>query len=61
MDIRCVHGDIHCYPGVPVEIRHGGKKHSVKAVVSSRLVHPLLSTDWPGFHKLVGQCVGVYS
>ena len=39
----------------------GGKKHSVKAVVSSRLVHPLLSTDWPGFHKLVGQCVGVYS
>ena len=60
VDIRCVHGDIHRYPVVPVEIRFKAKKHSVKAAVSSRLMHPLiLGTDWPGFDKLVGQCVGV--
>ncbi|XP_059210478.1 uncharacterized protein LOC131989303 [Centropristis striata] len=62
VDIRCVHGDIHRYPVVPVEIRFKGKKHSVKAAVSSRLTHPLiLGTDWPGFDRLVGQCVGVRS
>ena len=42
VDIRCVHGDIHRYPVVPVEIRYKGKKHSVKAAVSSRLAHPLI-------------------
>ncbi|KAM4562630.1 uncharacterized protein PAE49_011040 [Odontesthes bonariensis] len=62
VDIKCVHGDIHRYPVVSVEILYKGKKHSVKAAVSSRLVHPLiLGTDWPGFDKLVGQCVGVRS
>ncbi len=53
---------VHRYPVVPVEITHKGKKRSIKAVVSSRLMHPLiLGTDWPGFNRLVGQCVGVRS
>ena len=37
-----MHGDIHSYPVVPVEIRHGGKKHSVGAAVRFRLVHLLI-------------------
>lgn len=37
-DIRRVHGDIHIHPVVPVDIRHGGKKHNIKAVVSLLLV-----------------------
>ena len=46
VDIGCVHGDIHTYPVVPVDIRFKGKKHSVKAAVSSHLTHPLiLGTD----------------
>lgn len=62
MNIRCVHGDIHRYPVMPVEIRCTGKMHSVKAAVSSSLMHPLiLGTDWPGFNKLVRQYVGVRS
>uniref|UniRef100_A0A8P4KG28 Gypsy retrotransposon integrase-like protein 1 n=1 Tax=Dicentrarchus labrax TaxID=13489 RepID=A0A8P4KG28_DICLA len=62
VDIRCVHGDIHRYVVVPVEIRYKGKKHTVKAAVSSRLTHPLvLGTDWTGFNRLVGQCAGVRS
>ena len=62
VDIRCVHGDIHTYPVVLVEIQFKGEKHSVKAAVSSRLTHPLiLGTDWPGFDRLVGQCAGVRS
>ena len=49
VSIRCVHGDVHKYPIVPVEIHYQGKKHSIKAVVSSRLSHPLiLGTDWAG-------------
>uniref|UniRef100_A0A0E9RQD6 Uncharacterized protein n=1 Tax=Anguilla anguilla TaxID=7936 RepID=A0A0E9RQD6_ANGAN len=33
-----------------------GKTHSIKAAVSSRLVHPLiLGTDCQGFHSLVLQ------
>ncbi len=47
---------------VPVEIRHKGKKHSIKAAVSSCLMHPLiLGMDWPRFNRLVGQWVGVRS
>ena len=42
VDIRCVHGDIHTYPVVLVEIQFKGKKHSVKAVVNSRLTNPLI-------------------
>ena len=62
VEIVCVHGDVHKYPVVPVEIRYKGKKHRVKAAVSPRLLHPLiLGHDWPGFAKLVGQCVGVQS
>ena len=61
-DIRFVHRDIQSYPAVSVEIRHGGKEHSIKVVVSSHLAHLLiLGTDWPGFNKLVGQCVEVHS
>lgn len=46
----------------PMEIRHKGKKHSIRAVVSSCLAHPLiLGMDWPGFSGLVGQYVGVCS
>uniref|UniRef100_A0AAQ4P4Q9 CCHC-type domain-containing protein n=1 Tax=Gasterosteus aculeatus aculeatus TaxID=481459 RepID=A0AAQ4P4Q9_GASAC len=60
--IRCVHGDVHEYPIVSVEFRHRGKKHSVKAAVSSRLTHPvILGTDWPGFDKLMGLAAGVRS
>ena len=62
VDIRCVHGDIHRYPMVTAEIRHQGKKNRIKVAVSSHLTHPLiLGTDWPGFHFVVGQCVGVRS
>uniref|UniRef100_A0AAQ4RXT8 CCHC-type domain-containing protein n=1 Tax=Gasterosteus aculeatus aculeatus TaxID=481459 RepID=A0AAQ4RXT8_GASAC len=62
VSIKCVHGDIHDYPVVPIEIRFGGKKHRVRVAVSSRLTHPLiLGTDWSGFHRLAGQCAGVRS
>lgn len=38
------------------------KTHSVNAGVSAHLAHPLIvGTDWPGFHSLFGQCVGVQS
>ena len=30
VDIRCVHGDIHSYPVVPVEISHGGKSIALR-------------------------------
>ena len=33
--VRCIHRDVHEYPLVPIEIRYGGKKHRVKAGVSS--------------------------
>ena len=42
VDIRYMHGDIHSYPVLPVEVRHGEEKHSVKAVINSHLVHPLI-------------------
>ena len=47
---------------MPVEIIFKGKNHRIKAVVSSCFKHLLiLGPDWPGFNKLVGQCVGVRS
>jgi len=59
VNIRYVHGDIHKYPLVPVEIKFKGKTHKLKAAVSSRFTHPLiLGTDCHRFSKLVGQCVG---
>ena len=55
--VRCIHGDV-LYPLcilVPIEIRYGGKKHRVKAAVSSSLTHPLiLGLDWAGFPRLLG-------
>ena len=53
--VRCIHRDVHEYPLVPpIEIRCGGKKHSVKAAVSSSLTHPLiLGLDWAGFPQAV--------
>ena len=46
VDIRYMHVDIHNYPVVPVEVRHRGGKHSVKAAINSHLVRPLiLGTD----------------
>ncbi|XP_064177503.1 uncharacterized protein LOC135247687 isoform X1 [Anguilla rostrata] len=62
VSIRCVHGDLHEYPIVSVEIRCQGKKHKIKAAVSSRLSHPLiLGTDWPGFRQAAGKVAGVHS
>ena len=62
MSIRCVHGDVHKYPIVAVEIRQQGKKHSIQAAVSSRLSHPLiLGTDWVGFNQVTKDLVGVRS
>ena len=62
VNIKCVHGDIHRYPMVTAEMRYKGKKNRMKVAVSSHLTHPLiLGTDWPGFHSVVGQCVGVRS
>ena len=52
--VKCIHGDVHEYPLVPIEISCGGKKHSVKAAVSSSLTHPLiLGLDWAGFPQAV--------
>ena len=62
VNIKCVHGDIHRYPMVTAEMRYKGKKNRMMVAVSSHLTHPLiLGTDWPGFHSVVGQCVGVRS
>ena len=52
--VRCIHGDVHDYPSMTLEIDYKKEKHSVKAAVSSRLTCPLLiGTDWPGFWKTV--------
>ncbi|XP_061757255.1 uncharacterized protein LOC133553258 [Nerophis ophidion] len=60
--VKCVHGDIHEYPIVPVEIFFKGKKHNVKVAVNSRLAHPLiLGINWSGFNGLIEQCAGVRS
>ncbi|XP_064175891.1 uncharacterized protein LOC135246326 [Anguilla rostrata] len=62
VSIRCVHGDVHKYPVVPVEICYKGKTHIVKAAVSSRLAHPLiLGTDWAGFREISRNMLGVRS
>jgi len=48
--IGFIHGDLHDYPLVTLELRHQGKKHNVKAAVSSRLTCPLLlGTNRLGF------------
>ena len=60
VSVRCIHGDVHEYPLVPIEIRCGGKKHSVKAAVSSSLTHPLiLGLDWTGFPQAIRGTMGV--
>ncbi|XP_061767902.1 uncharacterized protein LOC133559923 [Nerophis ophidion] len=62
LKIRCVHGDVHEYPIVPVEIWYDGQKHRVEVAVSTHLSHPvILGTNWPGFRRLLTQCVGVRS
>ena len=62
VSIRYVHGDVRKYPIVPVEIYYQGKKHIIKAAVSSRLSHPLiLGTDWTGFTQITKDLVGVRS
>ena len=62
VSIWCVHGDVHKYPIVPIEIHYQGKKHSIKAAVSSRLSHPLIfGTDWAGFKQVTKDLVGVRS
>ena len=52
--VRCVHGDVHAYPLVRIVITYQGRKHKVRAAVSSSLSHPLiLGTDWPELAGLV--------
>jgi hypothetical protein len=58
--LRCIHGDVHEYLLVPIEICYGGKKHRVKAAVSSSLTHSLiLGLDWTGFPQAVRGTKGV--
>jgi hypothetical protein len=60
VSVRCIHGDVHEYPLVPIEIRHGRRKYSVKAAVSSSLMHPLiLGLDWTGFQRAVRGTMGM--
>ena len=60
VSVRCIHGDVHTYPLVPIEIRYGGKTHRVKAAVSPSLTHPLiLGLDWAGFPGAVSESTGV--
>lgn len=62
VEVKCVHSDIHRYHVVSLVLKFKGKKHRVKAVVSPRLWHPLiLGTNWPGFHGLLGEYVGMRS
>ena len=59
VSVRCIHRDVHEYPLVPIKIRCGGKKHSVKAAVSSSLTHPLiLGLDWAGFPQALRGTMG---
>lgn len=61
-DIRCVHGDAHRNPVVPVEPIFKGKKYRLKDVVGSRLKHRLImGTDWLCFIKPARQFVAVRS
>lgn len=41
MEVKCVHGDLHKYPIVPLLLKYKGKMHRLKAAVSPRLSHPL--------------------
>ena len=60
VSVRCIHGDVHTYPLVPIEIHYGGKTHRVKAAVSPSLTHPLiLGLDWAGFPGAVSESTGV--
>ena len=60
VSIRCVHRDIQKFPLVPLEIHYQGKKHSLKAEVSSCLSQPLiLGTDWARFNQVTEDLVGV--
>uniref|UniRef100_A0A669B7F8 Integrase catalytic domain-containing protein n=1 Tax=Oreochromis niloticus TaxID=8128 RepID=A0A669B7F8_ORENI len=62
VEVKCVHGDVHRYPIVPLLLKYKGKTHRVSPVVSPRLSHPLiLGTNWPGFHHLLGQYAGMQS
>ncbi|KAK0145666.1 hypothetical protein N1851_015447 [Merluccius polli] len=60
VSVWCIHGDVHTYPLVPIEIRYGGKTHRVKAAVSPGLTYPLiLGLDWAGFPGAVSESAGV--
>lgn len=60
--VKCVHGDIHKYPIVQLLLKLKAKTHKIKAAVSLNMSHPLiLGTNWPGFHNLLGQYVGMRS
>lgn len=52
LEVRCVHADIYKYPLVLLESKYG---------ISLCLTHPLiLGTDWPGFSRSTGQCIGMH-
>ena len=56
MRVRCVHGDVNDYPVVTLKMYFKGKKHRVRAGVSTRLTHTLiLGTNWSGFASLAGK------
>ena len=60
--IRCVHVDEHRYSIVSVEINLQGQMHNIKAAVSTRLSHPLISgTNWPGFQQVAKDLMGMRS
>ena len=42
VSVRCIHGDVHEYPMVPIEIRYMAKTHRVKAAVTPSLTQPLI-------------------
>lgn len=49
--VRYIYGDVVNYPLIPVVIQFWGQKHSIKAVDSPHLQHPIiLGTNWPGFN-----------
>lgn len=52
-------GDVHWYPVVPVEMKYKDRKHRIEAAASSQTLALFLGIDWPGFNKLMGQCMEV--